>query len=535
MSQVQNNIAIHNEKMPKAERDLLLLAQTGILNFEQMQLTGFHGESREAYRVAINKLKEKKYVATYMYEGRKMAICLAPKGKEVVKNFLENNESKILAGQINKAQPSIKSQQFIHRLNTNTFYCSYLSAPSASIGEKWLLEYPYDAKKPVYGEGCNRSDGYLETTQGMRYFVEQDNHTQRTTVIFDKVNKYLHANVFSSDSSFENNILVFCIDIKLSEKMERNIQNQVQSHLYQKSIKLLKIWKLLEYFNNTKLLLGDIIDFLQDEDNKEIRDCLLTEKDEMEIRSAFSAKREFSFSEFEKEKEKLCSERASEPKRTAALDDAFERRVKNQYRELLNCPGNELLLTKFLLGMRLYVLPLHDIKAQQPHLMVLEFQMVRVYEKVLTCMGLVSMKNAFFLLSSIGSNEYAFWFRNVFVWENLYVIWEDVNADIGAYYRLSNFMKNGKKAEIGRSVIFVLLIKDKKEAVSFYQEYEQDILYFRNISVIFSFFIKDQRVFQNLMLSPFMLRREYGVIKTKTVFVEAIGERLQIFWEDEAV
>ena len=96
-------------------------------------------------------------------------------------------------------------------------------------------------------------------------------------------------------------------------------------------------------------------------------------------------------------------------------------------------------------------------------------------------------------------------------------------------------MKNGKKAEIGRSVIFVLLIKDKKEAVSFYQEYEQDILYFRNISVIFSFFIKDQRVFQNLMLSPFMLRREYGVIKTKTVFVEAIGERLQIFWEDEAV
>ena len=203
MSLVQNNIAIHNEKMPKAERDLLLLAQTGILNFEQMQMTGFHGESREAYRVAINKLKEKKYVTTYMYEGRKMAICLTPKGKEVVKNFLENNESKILAGQINKAQPSIKSQQFIHRLNTNTFYCSYLSAPSASIGEKWLLEYPYDAKKTVYGEGCNRSDGYLETTQGMRYFVEQDNHTQRTTVIFDKVNKYLHANVFSSDSSLE--------------------------------------------------------------------------------------------------------------------------------------------------------------------------------------------------------------------------------------------------------------------------------------------------------------------------------------------
>ena len=47
------------ERISKSDRDLLIIAQTGVVNYEQLWMTGFHGKSGEAYRAAIKELKGK--------------------------------------------------------------------------------------------------------------------------------------------------------------------------------------------------------------------------------------------------------------------------------------------------------------------------------------------------------------------------------------------------------------------------------------------------------------------------------------------
>ena len=144
----------------KADRDLLIIAQTGVVNYEQLWMTGFHGKSGEAYRMAATDLKRKGLIETFFFKNRRIAIVLTPKGREYVKNMFDGKLLCRIARQIEKPLLCRSSPQFLHRLNTNTFYCCYLSAPNGGVAV-WSLEYPYENHPAAYGEGANRSDGCI--------------------------------------------------------------------------------------------------------------------------------------------------------------------------------------------------------------------------------------------------------------------------------------------------------------------------------------------------------------------------------------
>lgn len=525
------------DNISKTDRDLLIIAQAGVVNYEQLWMTGFHGKSMEAYRVAVQALKEKGLIETFFFKNRRIAIVLTSKGREHVKSIFDESLLYRIARQMEKTLPSRSSPQFLHRLNTNTFYCCYLSAKKAKI-TTWSLEYPYENQQPLYGEGANRSDGCLETDDGRKYFVEQDNRTQRSAVINEKINKYILADVFSSVSELEKNTLVFCMDVKLSEQKWKELRKKDSMRLYRLSLKILKLWHLLEHIRGKELYLKDILMILKQKDDKTAVECLFTDKESEEaVRLITGIKnlKEADISCFEQFKDNCRKLGMEEREKNEMLGSAFEKRCRDLYLALPEISENEALRNRLIKGMRIYLLPLHDMKTQQPHLLLKEFQMVEEYLKCLTCMGLdcSEQKLKFKSLYELRNLKEEVWFRNVFVWPDLLAVWEDISADIGGHYRISRFLRLFGSWNMPCPLLFVLLVRNEKEAIRFYEAHETEISRIRKRNVLITFFSKDKLFFQNLMLSPYGIRRRNGAIEVRTVFLEADKGRLVELWEDE--
>lgn len=528
---------INGRKISKQDMDMLIISQAGVVNYDQLWLTGNHGSSKESYRIAIKELKERNLVETFFYRERRIAISLTSKGKEYVKKVFGEELLKKVARQMEKTVPSRTSPQFLHRLNTNTFYCSYLSAPDGEISP-WILEYPYEEQIPVYGEGVNRSDGYLETPEGMKYFVEQDNHTQRAAALNDKIKKYIESNRFSSVKNIENNCLVFCVDSKLSEMKMKELRKKESMQLYRICLKILKLWRLMEHIKGENLKFEDILAIMESLEERTALECLFTEKERKEALRIFTQKRELlqegiqAFEEF-KDASRLAS--VEDQEKMTALDRAFDKRYRDQYLSLVEMPDNEHLKAQLLKGMRIYLLPLHDIKVQQPHLMIREFRMEKIYLKCMTCMGLNTsdQKLKFRLLYEMRTIKTGVWFRNVFVWPHMYAVWEDISADIGAYHRVTTFLQDCGGLDIVPPLLFVLLVRSKEQAVSFYESYDFSILRQKSGKIVVSFLVKDKLFLQNLMLSPFGIRKREGRWEIKTLFVDEEHGKILEYWEDD--
>ena len=524
-------------KISKQDIDLLVICQAGVVNYDQLWLTGNHGSSKESYRIAIKELKERNLVETFFYRERRIAISLTSKGKEYVKHVFGEDLLEENAPQLVKTVPSRTSPQFLHRLNTNTFYCCYLSAPGGKISP-WILEYPYENQLPVYGEGVNRSDGYLETPEGMKYFVEQDNHTQRAAALSVKIKKYIASARFSSVKEIERNCLLFCVDSKLSEMKMKELRKRESMQLYRMCLKILKLWRLMEHIKGEKLIFEDILAIMESREEKTALECLFTEKERKEALRIFSAKNELlqegiqGFEEY-KDTSRLAS--VEDQEKMDALDKAFDRRFRDQYLSLLEMTDNGDLKKQLSKGMRIYLLPLHDIKSQQPHLMVREFQMEDVYRKCMACMGLNTsdQKLKFRPLYELRNIKAGVWFRNVFVWPHMYAVWEDISADMGAYYRVTKFLRECSGIEMAPPLLFVLLVRSKDQAVFFYESVASFFSRQRTGKIVLSFLVKDKLFFQNLMLSPFGIRKREGKWEVGTLFVEEEHGKIIEYWEDD--
>ena len=378
------------ERISKSDRDLLIIAQTGVVNYEQLWMTGFHGKSGEAYRMAATDLKRKGLIETFFFKNRRIAIVLTPKGREYVKNMFDGKLLCRIARQIEKPLLCRSSPQFLHRLNTNTFYCCYLSAPNGGVAV-WSLEYPYENHPAAYGEGANRSDGFLETQDGKKYFVEQDNQTQRSMAINEKINKYITAGIFSSVSDLEQNTLVFCVDSKLSEQKWKELRRKDSLRSYRLSLKVLKLWRLLEHIEGKKLYLKEILTGMKQKDDKTVMECLFTDKEcEEAVRmlSDIRISMDADISDFEQFKNNCRKLGMEGREKNKELGASFEKRYRDLYLTLPEMPENVTLRNLLMKGMRVYLLPLYDMKTQQPHLLLKEFGMDEEYLKCLACMGL---------------------------------------------------------------------------------------------------------------------------------------------------
>ena len=530
-------IGTDGNKFSKQDKDLLVIAQAGVVNYDQLWMTGTHGFSKESYRIAVKDLKEKNMVESFFYKERRIAVSLTPKGKAHVRKVFGEELLEKIAKQLDKSVPPRTSPQFLHRLNTNTFYCCYLSAPAGGFAP-WLLEYPYDQQFPVYGEGTNRSDGYLETSQGKHYFVEQDNHTQRIAVLGDKIKKYIDSDRFSSVKDLENNVLVFCVDTKISEMKMKELRKRDAMQLYRICLKILKFWRLVEHMRGEELTFRDILKIMENREEITALECLFTEKERKEAIRMFEGRHELleqGIPGFEQFKDSSRLAGAEDLERAAALDKSFAKRYRDQYLALPEMSGNERLKAQLLKGMQVYVLPLHDIKNQQPHLMILEFRMKEVYLKCMACMGLntTDQRLKFRLLYELKNIKTDVWFRNVFVWSHMYAVWEDISADIGAYCRVINFFKECGGIKIASPVLFVLLVRSKEQAASFYESLEKYISRQEKGKIVVSFLVKDRLFFQNLMLSPFGVQKRNGKWEFKTLFLEEEPGRILEFWEDD--
>ena len=518
----------------KEEQDLYLIAQTGMLTYEQLQMTGIHGSSKESYRIAMKKLEKKKLIEIITYKERKKLLFLSPQGKNFLRQRLSKDALTQVECQLEKPRISKSSPQFLHRLNTNTFYCSYLSAP-LSQPCKWLLEYPYGIHRRRYGEGVNRSDGFLETPDGNQYYIEQDNCTQRGAVLYDKIVKYIEEGVFSKEPDLEKRILVFCIDVQLSEKEKEKLQEGQAMHMYRLALKMLKLWKLLEHLNSREYTLGELMKFISSRKEPELVYSFLSARDCTAVVNYFS---EFPdcfedrIQEFEIWKGKMRCDGKEQKEKRLALDASFEKR-KNLYYSLADSGEESLFMNRLLKGMSLYLLPLHDIRIQQRFLMPVEYGIITLYEKCMVCMGFCENngKFRFFRLCRIGADNQCVWFRNTFIQSDICVVWEDIHADIGARFRIVNFLKTN--SDVGVSLLFILLVGDTKEAVRFYGDYEVEIGCLEARHVFICFLNKNESFFQNLMLTPFGVRRNDGILKITSFFVEKTDGHLVGIWEDE--
>ncbi len=525
------------ERISKSDRDLLIIAQTGVVNYEQLWMTGFHGKSGEAYRVAIKELKGKGLIETFFFKNRRIAVVLTPKGRERVKNMFDGKLLCRMAHQIEKPLPSRSSPQFLHRINTNAFYCCYLSAPNAGI-TAWSLEYPYENHPAAYGEGANRSDGFLETRDGKKYFVEQDNQTQRSMAINEKINKYITAGIFSSVPNLEQNTLVFCVDSKLSEQKWKELRKKDSLRSYRLSLKVLKLWRLLEHIKGKKLYLKDILTGMKQKDDKTVMECLFTDRERekaVRLLSSIRIPMDADVSDFEQFKDNCRKLGMEGREKNKVLGVSFEKRCRDLYLKLPEIPENEAFRNLLTKGMRVYLLPLYDMKTQQPHLLLKEFGMDGEYLKCLACMGLnCSDRNLKFItLYKLRNVKEETWFRNVFVWPDLAAVWEDISADIGGHYRVSRFLRLGGNQNMPHPLLFVLLVRHEKEAVDYYRAFENEINRIRKRKVIVTFLFKDGLFFQNLMPSPYGIRRRRGEIEVKTIFLETERGNLVELWEDE--
>ena len=475
----------------KADRDLLIIAQTGVVNYEQLWMTGFHGKSGEAYRMAATDLKRKGLIETFFFKNRRIAIVLTPKGREYVKNMFDGKLLCRIARQIEKPLLCRSSPQFLHRLNTNTFYCCYLSAPNGGVAV-WSLEYPYENHPAAYGEGANRSDGFLETQDGKKYFVEQDNQTQRSMAINEKINKYITAGIFSSVSDLEQNTLVFCVDSKLSEQKWKELRRKDSLRSYRLSLKVLKLWRLLEHIEGKKLYLKEILTGMKQKDDKTVMECLFTDKEcEEAVRmlSDIRISMDADISDFEQFKNNCRKLGMEGREKNKELGASFEKRYRDLYLTLPEMPENVTLRNLLMKGMRVYLLPLYDMKTQQPHLLLKEFGMDEEYLKCLACMGLnCSDQNLKFItLYKLQNRKEEIWFRNVFVWPDLAAVWEDISADIGGYYRISRFLRLCSNQNMPHPLLFVLLVRHEKEAVDYYRAFENEINQIRKRKVMVTF------------------------------------------------
>ena len=123
--------------LSKTDMDLFLLAQTGIITYQQLFLSRLHGMTEAAGRFIQARILSLQSQSKY--------FCLTPKGRKHLKTIFPS--SLLEHYQINPARrPPAGNQQLVHRIRTNDFYYAYLSSPD-SRPLPWIPEHPLSVSR----------------------------------------------------------------------------------------------------------------------------------------------------------------------------------------------------------------------------------------------------------------------------------------------------------------------------------------------------------------------------------------------------
>lgn len=523
-------------KFNKMEQDLMLLSQTGILNYDQWSMTGIHGYSKEIYRVSAQSMKDKKLIETSLSQNRKSVIQLSAAGKAYLRDLLPEDILEEYCKQIDRQQPMRTSPQFEHRLNTNTFYCCYLSM-TASFPGNWILEMPYCDYGNVPGEGSCRCDGYL-SVDGWQYYVEQDNCTQRSGVLYEKVRRYLRSGLFDGRKELEKNVLIFSIDCKVSEQKREEVRKKEGTAHYKICLQVLKLWNLMEHIAKKRLCLSEILECLDSQEEESVAHYLLSSK---ECRSAADHIRkadlpdDYTKEQYAEHKDKIRVTSISRKGLFEAMDLSYTARYATHYMSMLKKEENLELLQALSNGMQLYAIPLHDIIRHMGYLMPTISGTKLAYENMLSLMGISFDKSEsrfWPLFEFRKKGQEGLWLRNVFamIRKHFYAAFEDIGSDIGAYVRSLRALSGMDMAQEAGILVLVMLVENSSDARDFYKAHTE-VFQNRKKGIIPLFFVKIRNIGGSLV-TPFGLKDEGNGLQEYEVYLEEVNGTYQEVWEE---
>lgn len=237
----------------KQDLDLLILAQLNTITISQLHSTGIHGETLASARLSLNRLAKKGLVLkkTIPNHNNLFYFTLTAKGRDYLKERLP--ETLFARLEVNwERRPPVGGSQLIHRILTSDFYCSYLSMPAA-LPTVWKTEEPLNRDCDHRETQPPRADGFLATKYA-DYYIEQDNHTQRESVLHQKIANYLENGIF--DASKRKKVLVFTLTSPRAK-----LPNMKSNYtVYRMLLKVCQIW---ERFNTEQNLSLDYLQFYQ--------------------------------------------------------------------------------------------------------------------------------------------------------------------------------------------------------------------------------------------------------------------------------
>lgn len=239
--------------LSKTDMDLFLLAQTGIVTYQQLFLSRLHGTTEAAGRLSLKKLEKDGCIQarTLSPQSQSKYFCLTQKGRKHLKTIFPASLFDHYHINLTRRPPA-GTQQLVHRIRTNDFYYTYLSLPN-SRPLPWIPEQPLSDSGAASLEQPPRCDGLLRSPYA-NYYIEQDNSTQSETVLLQKIQHYQQFGVF--DAEAPKGVLVF----SLAFPKKQPPATRPSFSIYRVLLRFEKLWALFEEENGIPL---DYQQFLQ--------------------------------------------------------------------------------------------------------------------------------------------------------------------------------------------------------------------------------------------------------------------------------
>lgn len=223
----------------KQDLDLLILAQLNTITISQLHLVGLHGDTLASTRLALNRLAKKELITRKNIPNRnnQFYFTLTPKGREHLKRILPEDLFEKLDINWERRTP-VGSQQMIHRILANDFYCSFLSFPT-TLPSIWRIEEPLNSNCNHKETQPPRADAFLSTKYA-DYYVEQDNQTQSEPILKQKIKQYQQNGLLNP--SEKKKVLVFT----LASPRTKLPNTKSNYSIYRMLVKVCQTWEQFE-------------------------------------------------------------------------------------------------------------------------------------------------------------------------------------------------------------------------------------------------------------------------------------------------
>lgn len=432
----------------KQELDLLILAQLNTITISQLHTISLHGDTLASTRLSLNRLVKKELVTKRNVPNHNNAFyfTLTTKAKEHLKQVLP--EELLESLEINwERKPPVGSQQLLHRILANDFYCSFLSMPT-TLPSVWKIEEPLNHSCDYKATQPPRADGFLSTTQA-NYYIEQDNHSQSEPVLHQKIKQYQENGIFNNSN--RKKILVFTL------ASSKNKRTSIKSSytVYRLLVKVCKVWNAFEKEQHLPL------DYIQ------FRQLLLTsshkhgitESEMMTLDQLHHLHPEFDDIASADVLRKRYLDDTSYLEMTAKdMDTKYQKRLKAAFQSFYD--KNKYLLPHAITGNSIFAVPNHRLKQCQPFITSQECNLQEILLKTLFYNGLnIDNWEYHEPYSILFTDKPPMSFARGFFHASCgHIVFELLGADLSAYPRLRHYKEHYSHAK--ETLVIILLVPE---------------------------------------------------------------------------